>query len=161
MKRLLLCATIASALGFAGAAVADSGVKVGTLSCHERGGIGLILGSSRAVRCEYRGADGHDRYVGHISRAGVDIGYQGPSDIVWAVFAPTERLGPGGLSGHYGGVTAGAAVVVGAGANALIGGSGRTIQLQPISVQGETGLDVAAGIGGMTLHRVRGGYDPD
>jgi hypothetical protein len=61
----------------------------------------------------------------------------------------------GALSGSYGGVTASAAVGVGAGANALVGGLDRSVTLQPLSVEGKTGLEVAAGIGGMTLHHDR------
>jgi hypothetical protein len=137
------------------------GVQVGTLTCHEHSGPGLILGSSRRVSCLYRGPDGSSRYTGHISDIGVDVGYHGPSDLVWAVFAPTDRLGPGALSGHFAGATAGGAVGVGASANALFGGSDRTVQLQPVSVSGNTGLDVAAGVAGMTLHHVPGGYEPD
>ncbi|HUZ14381.1 MAG TPA: DUF992 domain-containing protein [Caulobacteraceae bacterium] len=156
MKTFLLCASLLGALGWTTGAMAhEGGVKIGTLSCHEKSGWGFILGSSRPVRCFYSGINGRARYDGRISRFGVDIGYQGPSNFVWAVFAPTERLGPGALDGHYGGVTAGAAVGVGLGANALIGGSERTIALQPLSVEGRTGFDVAAGIGALNLHEVR------
>jgi len=152
MKKLLIAAAALAALGSA-AGAADAGVRVGTLTCREAAGWGMILGSTHRLNCLYEGAEHQEHYVGDISKAGVDIGYQGRSSIVWAVFAPTDRIGPGALSGHYGGVTANAAVGVGVGANALVGGSDRTITLQPLSVQGGTGLNVAAGIGGITLHR--------
>jgi hypothetical protein len=67
------------------------------------------------------------------------------------VFNPSDHLGPGALQGHYGGVTASATVGVGVGANALIGGSHRTITLQPLSIEGNTGVNVAAGIGTLDL----------
>jgi hypothetical protein len=151
MKKFLLAAAAVAAFGFA-AAPASAGVRVGTLSCHEESGWGMILGSTRRLHCIYQGVDHQEAYVGDMSKVGVDVGYQGPAHIEWAVFAPTDRMGPGALAGHYGGVTANATVGVGLGANALVGGSDRTITLQPVSVEGATGLDVAAGIGGMTLH---------
>ena len=86
-----------------------------------------------------------------ISKFGVDVGYQQSAVLVWTVLAPTSDLHHGALAGHYGGVTAGAAVGVGASANALIGGSNKTITLQPLSIEGATGVNVAAGIGEMTL----------
>jgi hypothetical protein len=158
MKKLLLCASFVGALGWAASAEAAGGVKVGTLTCHERSGLGLILGSKHRVRCEYQGVNGSARYVGHITRIGVDVGYQGPTDMVWAVFAPSNNIGPHDLDGGYGGVTAGAAIGVGVGANALVGGSDRTIALQPLSIEGKTGLHAAAGIGGLSLTQVRGSY---
>jgi hypothetical protein len=162
MRRLLLCTSLLGAIGFASAAAADEpgGIKVGTLSCHESSGWGYVLGSARRLHCTFNGADGTARYVGSISRIGVDVGYQQSGEIVWTVFAPTSRMGPRGLDGHYGGVTASASVGVGVGANALIGGSDRTITLQPLSIEGSTGLDVAAGIGGLNLHAVPGSYQP-
>ena len=69
--------------------------------------------------------------------------------------APTAVLAPGSLAGGYAGGTASATVGVGIGANALIGGSGNTIALQPLSLEGSTGLNVAAGIGAMTLTPAR------
>jgi hypothetical protein len=154
MKNIILAAAAVAALGCA--APACAAVRVGTLTCHEASGWGLILGSTRRLHCTYDGAEHVEHYVGDMSKVGVDVGYQGPANIEWAVFAPTDRLGPGALSGHYGGVTANAAVGVGLGANALVGGSDRTITLQPLSVEGATGVDVAAGIGGMSLHFRRG-----
>ena len=74
--------------------------------------------------------------------------------IVWAVVAPTINLAPGALAGNYVGATAGATAGVGVGANVLIGGSGNSIALQPVSIEGNTGLNVAAGIGAISLTRV-------
>jgi hypothetical protein len=69
--------------------------------------------------------------------------------MVWAVLAPTSNPGPGSLAGTYVGVTGSA--TVGAGANVLVGGSGNSISLQPLSIEGNTGLNVAGGIAEMTL----------
>ena len=92
-----------------------------------------------------------EHYTGSINKFGVDIGFTQGGVLVWAVLAPTANLAPGALSGRYVGATGSASVGVGVGANVLVGGSHRTISLQPVSVEGNTGLNVAAGIGDMSL----------
>ncbi len=135
---------------------AQANVRVGTLSCNVAGGWGFIFGSSKSLRCTFSGAPGHyDHYAGSISKFGVDIGYTQGGVLVWGVFAPTTSLAPGALSGSYVGATGSATVGVGVGANVLVGGSHRTISLQPVSIEGNTGLNVAAGIGAINLRYVR------
>ncbi len=130
----------------------DVRVKLGILSCHERSGWGFIFGSSRAVRCTFSSGEHVEHYDGSISKFGLDVGYQQSGVLLWEVLAPTDHYGAGALSGHYGGLTAGAAVGVGVAANALIGGSTTSISLQPLSIEGTTGINVAAGIADLTLH---------
>jgi hypothetical protein len=142
-------AALAAALGLAGAAHADT--KVGTLTCDESGGWGLILGSSRALHCTFQSGDRSERYDGKITKVGVDIGYKGAGVIIWGVIASTSTVAPGALAGSYGGATVSATAGVGAGAHALVGGSGHHFTLQPLSIEGNTGLNVAAGIAGLTL----------
>jgi hypothetical protein len=154
-----LAATALSASVFASPALAQNphpaGVKVGVLTCNESSGWGFVFGSSRKMRCTFSPNGDHvQRYTGDISKFGVDVGYQQAGVLLWAVIAPTKHVAPNALAGHYGGLTAGASVGVGVGANALIGGSGRTIALQPLSIEGTTGLNLAAGIGELTLHYV-------
>jgi hypothetical protein len=134
-------------------AQAQSGVRVGTLSCNVASGWGFVIGSSRSLRCVFSpGPGGHpEHYYGSISKFGVDIGYTRGGVLIWAVFAPTANVAPGTLAGSFAGATASATVGVGAGANVLVGGSNRTISLQPLSIEGNTGLNVAAGIGAITL----------
>jgi Protein of unknown function (DUF992) len=154
MKRtLLLGLAAATSLAFAASAHADTGgVKVGVLTCNVASGWGLIFGSSKDLNCTYASAAGHEeRYGGTINKYGVDVGYHNGGVIVWAVFAPTGDLAPGALTGDYGGVTASAAVGVGVGGNALVGGSNKTISLQPLSIEGMTGLNVAAGVASISL----------
>jgi hypothetical protein len=128
------------------------GVKVGVLTCNVSSGFGFVFGSSRAVNCTFAPGPGRpEHYAGAINKFGVDIGYLQGGVIVWAVFAPTATLGPCSLAGSYGGATASATVGVGLGANVLVGGSGNSIALQPVSIEGTTGLNVAAGIAEMTL----------
>ena len=94
-------------------------------------------------------------YTATIRRVGVDIALPANVAVAWGVFAPTSNLGPGDLAGTYAGASASATAVVGVGANALVGGSNNTIALQPVSVQGQTGLSVAAGVAGLDLRPAR------
>jgi hypothetical protein len=135
-----------------GSTAQAQGVQAGTLTCNVASGFGFIFGSSKAINCTYAPVGGAPQhYVGSIDKFGVDIGYTQGGVLVWAVFAPTANLAPGALTGNYVGATGSATVGVGAGANVLVGGSNRTISLQPVSVEGNTGLNVAAGIGSISL----------
>ena len=150
-------ATILAAVAFGVPAQAD-GVKVGTLSCQVSSGWGFIFGSSKDLRCYFSpGRAWGERYVGRVSKFGVDIGYTSGGVLVWGVFAPTSGVPRGALSGDYVGATASATAGIGVGANALIGGFHRSITLQPLSVEGNSGLNVAAGIGAISLRSVSPG----
>ena len=115
------------------------------------GSVGFIFGSTNQLACTFSGPGRTEHYAGQISKFGVDIGFTQGGVLVWTVFAPTAQIGPGSLAGTYGGATAGATVGVGGAVNALIGGSNNTISLQPVSFQGNTGLNVAAGIAACRL----------
>lgn len=145
MAGLTLCA--------AGTANAqEANLKAGLLKCYVSGGAGFIIGSTKDLDCKYEGLDGsRDSYRGEISKFGLDIGATGKGVMYWSVLAPTGKLGKRALAGDYGGVTAGAAVGVGAGANAMLGGSNKTVTLQPLSGQVEEGLNLAVGIAEMKL----------
>jgi len=149
--RLLMSA--AALVALAGSAqAAPSGVKVGTLTCNVSSGWGFVFGSSKDLHCNFR-PNGHkgEHYTGSISKFGVDIGYTEGGVLVWGVFAPSSDVRPGALEGDYAGATASATVGVGLGANVLIGGLDKSIALQPLSVEGNKGLNVAAGIGAISL----------
>ena len=137
------------------AAAAESGVKAGYLKCNVEGNVSFIFGSSRDVACTYKPQSGKrvDRYSGEIRQFGVDIGYLEDGVILWGVVAPTADVGPGALAGDYGGVSADIAAVYGVGANALIGGSDKGIVLQPLSVEGLKGFNIAGGIGILNLRK--------
>jgi Protein of unknown function (DUF992) len=155
LKKLTL---VVSALGIAASVFAletpaqAQGVQVGNLTCNVAGGFGFIFGSSRAVNCTFAPPGGPPQhYVGSIDKFGVDIGYVQGGVLIWTVVAPTANVAPGSLAGTFGGVTGSATVGVGLGANVLVGGSANSIALQPVSIQGTTGLNVAAGVAAMTL----------
>ena len=155
-SRLHLATALAAAVGlasaFAAPAGAQSGVNVGNLTCSVSSGWGFVFGSSRALNCTFAGAGGrYEYYAGNIMKFGVDIGYTQGGVLIWTVIAPTAALVPGSLSGSYAGGTASATVGVGVGAHALVGGSNNTIALQPLSLEGNSGLNVAAGIGAIQL----------
>ena len=157
MSRKLLAAggsaaAIAALLALGSPADA-AGVKVGVLTCHVSSGWGFIFGSSKDLRCNFSPSRGYgERYVGTVSKFGVDVGYTAGGVLVWDVIAPTTTLKRGALAGGYGGATASATAGVGVGANVLVGGFDRSVALQPVSIEGNTGLNVAAGIGAITLH---------
>jgi hypothetical protein len=145
------------AIAISGAAAQSDGrVKAGTLSCDVSGGIGMIIGSQKSVICRFEPAIPgwpSELYTGTISKFGLDIGATSGSQMVWAVFAGGSPA-RGALAGDYGGATAEATVAVGLGANVLVGGSDRTIALQPLSVTGQTGLNLAVGVAVLKLSRV-------
>jgi hypothetical protein len=150
---LLLGAVSLGALAIsAPATAAPHGVKVGMLTCHVHSGWGYIVGSSKNMDCVFRPSrHAADRYTGSISKLGVDIGYTAGGTLVWDVVAPTSDLRRGDLTGDYAGATASATAGVGVGANVLVGGLDKSIALQPVSVEGNTGLNISGGIGEMKL----------
>lgn len=156
MKKSFLAATAAIAFAVAASHSVVSqaaGLEVGTLNCKVAGGVGLIIGSSKGMNCVFKHAgSGHtEHYSGSIDKLGVDIGFTNETRIIWTVLAASSDVPRGALAGSYGGATAEATVGVGVGANALVGGLSNSFTLQPVSVQGQTGLNVAGGLARMTL----------
>ena len=150
----LLVASASSAISTS--AMAQSRIEVGVLDC--RGSTtSFIVGSVTDLSCAYRPAGGGpaEPYRATLRRAGVDLGFNQQIVVAWAVWAPSSGNPRYDLSGNYGGAAASATVGVGVGANALIGGSGNTIALQPLSGQAQTGLSVAAGVAGLELRAGR------
>jgi hypothetical protein len=132
---------------------AQQGTKVGTLTCRLAPSIGLIIGSQQRMTCRFV-PDGRfpaENYVGVLNRIGLDIGITAGGAMAWAVFASTAGPPRGSLAGRYGGASGEIGVGVGVGANVLFGGSARTISLQPLSVEGSVGFNLALGVAGLTL----------
>jgi hypothetical protein len=159
MRQLTILAAVTAFVLAAGTAVAQrpvERVQAGTLTCDISGGIGFIIGSQKTLNCSFVPAvpGPPEFYAGVISKLGIDLGATAGGVMVWAVYAPTSRPA-GSLAGTYGGASAEATVGAGVGANVLVGGSNRTIELQPLSVQGQTGVNVAAGVAQIDLQWVR------
>lgn len=151
-----LAAVALAGLATVAPAQAEARIKVGMLTCNVVGGVGYIVGSQRTLSCVYRSAatGKQEVYSGSITRVGLDIGAVNYTGLAWAVFAPAS-VSKGALSGGYVGASAEATVGLGVGANALIGGFGHSIVLNPLSVQAQTGVNIAAGIAGLSLTAVR------
>lgn len=160
MFRTAYAAALIAAAAFAllAASPADAQrdrIQVGTLNCSISASIGMIVTSQRNVSCFFVASNAPDEaYEGTITRIGLDIGFTTGGKIVWAVFASTNRY-VGMLSGQYVGASAEMTIAAGLGANVLVGGSSRSVALQPLSIQGQTGLNIAAGVGELSLHLAR------
>ncbi|XIA66704.1 DUF992 domain-containing protein [Bradyrhizobium sp. TZ2] len=135
-------------------------VRAGILQCQGGQNVGFVVGSVTSLECVFRSEGCRpEPYIAKVQRIGLDLGVTGQTQLSWAVNAPSSRLGRGELAGSYGGVGANASIGVGGGGNFLVGGPANAYALQPLSVQGQTGLNVAAGIAGIELQPFRG-YGP-
>ena len=157
MRRFLVLAGTAITLLVASAAAAGAQqpiqrVQVGILECRGAASIGFVVGSVTNLGCVLR-VDGapEDRYIATIRKVGLDLGITQELALAWGVYAPVARLGPGDLAGDYAGAQGSATLGVGVGGNVLIGGSNNTIALQPLSVQGQVGVNIAAGLASLEL----------
>jgi hypothetical protein len=158
VARALLGASVITAVALTVQTPADaqSRTRVGVLDCDVSGGIGMIIGSRKAMNCTYTptGQGPREAYSGSIGKFGLDVGATSGGRMVWAVYAATAG-GPAALAGQYAGASAEASVGAGLGANVLVGGSNRTIALQPVSIQGQAGVNLAVGVTSLTLNPVR------
>lgn len=153
MKKIaiIVAALAAVPLAATAPAFAQAKVKAGTLTCTGGAGVGLIIGSKKTYDCKYVSVSGRsERYSASITKIGLDVGITDNSTMVWAVLAPTEVV-KRGLAGNYAGATADVAIGIGGGAKVLLGGSNNTIALQPVSVQGQTGLNLAVGVAELSI----------
>ena len=130
-------------------------VRAGILQCQGGQNVGFVVGSVTNLECVFQ-SEGRrpEPYMATVRRIGVDLGFTQQTQFSWAVNAPNSRLGRGELAGNYGGVGANASVGIGGGGNFLVGGPANAYALQPVSVQGQTGLNVAAGVAGLELEPV-------
>jgi hypothetical protein len=131
--------------------------KAGVLGCRTSASLGLIIGSHQKLSCRFTpdGGGPPENYVGHINRLGLDLGVKAGGAMVWAVFAPTNGVHHGALAGKYVGASGSISLGLGAGAHVLVGGSHRSFALQPLSVEGQVGVNLALGVAGLTLASVR------
>ena len=156
MKKLALAALPALALiGIAGftAPAAAGQVKLGVLRCSIDGGVGYVVTSNKALDCTFRSSrDGSkERYTGLVTKLGLDVGKTNQGELVWAVFAPSYDYEDGALEGSYYGVNAEASIVTGGGLNLLLGGWHKSINLEPLSAQAQTGLNLAVAVASIYL----------
>jgi hypothetical protein len=155
MPRIYFSGLLAAlAMAFAMPAFAQTrSIRVGGLTCNSGVRVGLVLGSRQDLECVFRSSVTGAQYTyrGKIRRIGVDLGVTRGGTLVWAVFARNSQIGRGTLRGNYVGASGNAALGFGLGANVLIGGSRRTISLQPLSVEGQIGINLAMTVARLTL----------
>jgi hypothetical protein len=153
-----IAAAIFLGAGFAGPVNANAphgySKVVGLLECTVESGVGYIFVSNKSMVCTFKPKHGKvERYRGRIEKFGIDVGFTAGGYFAWAVLAKTRGSKKGALVGNYGGLTAEATLVGGVGANILVGGNSDTIALQPVSVQAQAGLNLAAGVAALTISR--------
>ena len=149
----------AAAIGFAAvvagpvAPAQAAYAKAGVLTCNVGPSIGLLITQRKDMTCTFSPNNGRaEHYAGTLRKFGLAVGATGQGVIVWAVLSAVSGVpSRGALAGEYGGASAEASVIVGAGANVLIGGSNRSFALQPLSVEGQIGLNFAVGISDLVL----------
>jgi hypothetical protein len=132
-------------------------MRLGVLTCDIEGGTALVIASHKGLDCTFKPSGGghRERYTGIVSKIGVDLGVTHQGSLVWAVLAVTSDYEGGQLAGNYLGATAEASVVAGGGANLLVGGFQRSFSLQPLSVQAQTGVNVALAVTSMRLYQAQ------
>jgi len=131
---------------------AFAGAKVGVLQCQVGTGVGLIFVEKERLLCTFHPNVGpEEHYSGTVHKFGLEVGVTAGAIVVWAVIAATNNYAPGSLAGHYGGVSADVAAVFGGGANLLVGGNNRSLALQPLSIEGQAGIDIGLGIEDLDL----------
>ncbi|MEM1371590.1 MAG: DUF992 domain-containing protein [Pseudomonadota bacterium] len=159
MRGMVACGLVflgVSTLGGTDLRAQSADLQAGTLVCNVAGGGSYIVGSTKSLDCSFTGTGGLiERYIGRIQKIGLDIGVTGGSVIVWTVLAGTTDISPGALAGSYSGVGVDAAVGVGGGAKLLVGGSNNTISLQPLSLKGQSGLNVSVAVETISLSVVQ------
>jgi hypothetical protein len=133
-----------------------STTRQGMLTCRTPPSLGLIVGSTQRLACQFKGNSGLTQdYVGRMNRVGLDIGFTAGGVMAWAVLGNSSAIRPGALTGRFVGASGDISVGVGAGANLLVGGTAQSISLQPLSLEGQVGLNLALGVAGLTLTPVR------
>jgi hypothetical protein len=154
MIRNIICATATlGALALAAPAANAGTLKVGMLDCWIDGGSAYVIGSDKRVTCRFQPTHSGptEHYTGMISKLGIDLGQTAHGELVWAVLAAGSDYEAGNLAGKYYGVNAEASVGYGGGANVLLGGFDRSYSLQPVSIQGQAGLNVAVAVTSLEL----------
>jgi hypothetical protein len=156
MFRHAIGAVVLSLIVASASPAAAQRIKAGVLTCDVSAGLGLIIGSQKQVSCLYTPElpGPQEAYLGAITRFGLDIGITTGGVMVWGVFSGTSG-GPGFLTGDYIGASGEATIAAGLGANVLVGGSDRTVALQPVSISGQVGLNLALGVADLSLWLVR------
>ncbi|TCL70265.1 DUF992 domain-containing protein [Rhizobium sp. BK251] len=152
ISKLSVAALMVSGVALGTPVFAADHIKTGSLECTAGESVGLVVESTQQLKCDYvpLGGGSVERYSGKLETVGLDIGEMKKEKMVWAVFAPAEHTA-GALQGDYIGADADAGLGLGGGAKVLVGGSLKSISLQPVSVDAQKGIDLVAGISNLQL----------
>ncbi len=134
-----------------GAVHAEGGLEVGVLTCSVVPGtrLNLLIRSTADVKCVYAKGGQSEEYVGETGIAlGLDLSFKQDEKMAFTVIAASEDIRPGAkaLGGKYVGGELSAAVGLGLGAKALVGGGAKNIGLQPIALETSTGIGASGGL---------------
>ena len=155
LKTLGLFVVIATTILSANAQ-AQTWTQAGMLRCRLNPSIGFVIFGHQSMECSFQPVSGPvQAYEGAINTVGLDLGVTEGGGFAWAVFGPAAGLPYGALAGDYVGASGEIGVGIGAGANVLVGGSNRSIALQPVSLEGSVALNVVAGLSQLQLRPAR------
>jgi hypothetical protein len=142
-------------LGPAGAH-AQTWVQAGMLRCRLNPSIGFVIFGHQSMECSFQPVSGPvQAYEGAINTVGLDLGVSEGGRFAWAVFGPAAGIPNGALAGEYVGASGDIGLGVGVGANVLVGGSNRSVALQPVSLEGSVALNIVAGLSQLQLRPAR------
>lgn len=130
---------------------AQGGLEVGVLTCSVVPGtrLNLLIRSTADVKCVYAKGGEIEEYVGETGIAlGLDLSFKQNEKLAFTVIAASEDVRPGAkaLGGKYVGGELSAAVGLGLGAKALVGGGAKNIGLQPLALETSTGIGASGGL---------------
>ena len=132
--------------------IASADVELGVLSCKSVVGsrLNLVIRSTVDVKCEMKYSGGEvERYKGETGIAlGLDLSFKDNEEIAFTVISASEvKVGSYPVTGKYIGAKATVSAGIGLGAAALIGGSNDNFGLNPLALETNQGVGVAADIG--------------
>ncbi len=149
---LLFASTVVSLSAATPALAQSHSIRQGVLTCRTSASVGLVVGSRQRLRCQFRSESGRiQNYTGTIGRLGLDLGITAGGVMTWAVLASTANIPTGALAGEFVGASGDISVGLGVGANILVGGTRKSVSLQPLSVEGQVGANLALGVARMKL----------
>jgi len=159
MFRFMLAVLAVSAVlaGPASAQTPKTWTQVGMLKCKVNPNIGFIIAGHKSMECRFVPTSPNipeQGYQGAINMVGLNIGISAGGVLGWAVMAPTGGIPAGALAGEYVGASGDIGLGIGAGTNVLIGGSGRSYALQPVSLEGSVSVKIALGVSALKLRPV-------
>jgi hypothetical protein len=126
--------------------------QAGMLRCALNPSIGFVIFGHQSMECKFEPVAGPvQAYDGAINTVGIDLGISGGGRLAWAVFGSASGIPNGALGGEYVGASGDIGLGVGVGANVLVGGSNRSIALQPLSLEGSMAVNVVAGLSQLKL----------